>query len=69
MAIPTRQITVDGFEAHLGINHLGHFRLTAELFPLLDAAHCGRYVTSLKTSCGWSELINICVEYVSASSE
>lgn len=34
MAIP-RQETEDGFEKQFGVNHLGHFALTARLFPLL----------------------------------
>ena len=36
MAVP-RQETVDGFETQLGVNHLGHFALTARLWPLLRA--------------------------------
>jgi len=36
MAIPRRE-TEDGFETQLGVNHLGHFALTARLFPLLRA--------------------------------
>jgi hypothetical protein len=34
MAVP-RQETEDGFEMQLGVNHLGHFALTAHLFPAL----------------------------------
>lgn len=34
MGIP-EQSTVDGFEMQLGVNHLGHFALTAMLFPAL----------------------------------
>lgn len=34
MAIP-RQETTDGFEKQFGVNHLGHFALTARLFPTL----------------------------------
>jgi NAD(P)-dependent dehydrogenase (short-subunit alcohol dehydrogenase family) len=36
MAIPTREITKDGYERTFQSNHLGHFVLTAELFPLLS---------------------------------
>lgn len=44
MALPQRT-TVDGFEMQLGTNHLGHFALTAALFPLLLAAPFSRVVT------------------------
>lgn len=44
MAVPTRELTTDGFEMHFGMNHLGHFALTGLLFPLIEAAK-GRVVT------------------------
>ena len=36
MAIPDRQITKNGFERTFQSNHLGHFALTAGLFPYLS---------------------------------
>ncbi|QTN19077.1 SDR family oxidoreductase [Brevundimonas sp. AJA228-03] len=37
MALPTREVTGDGFEMQLATNYLGHFALTARLLPLLTA--------------------------------
>ena len=45
MVIPQRETTKDGFEKHMGINHLGHFALTALLFDLLKKSKNSRVVT------------------------
>jgi NAD(P)-dependent dehydrogenase (short-subunit alcohol dehydrogenase family) len=45
MALPTREVTVDGFERQFGTNHLGHFALTGLLMPQLLAAAAPRVVT------------------------
>lgn len=41
--LPTRQLTVDGFESQLGVNHYGHFTLQGMLFPLIEKSK-GRIV-------------------------
>ncbi len=41
---PPFQKTVDGFESQFGINHLGHFALTAQLMPLLAKTPGARVV-------------------------
>lgn len=43
MAIPYRK-TVDGFEMQFGVNHLGHFALTALLFELVRKTKGARIV-------------------------
>jgi NAD(P)-dependent dehydrogenase (short-subunit alcohol dehydrogenase family) len=45
MALPTRQLTADGFELQIGTNHLGHFALTGLLLPALLSAPAARIVT------------------------
>lgn len=45
MAIPTRELTADGFERQFGTNHLGHFALTGLLLPFLLRAPAPRVVT------------------------
>ena len=40
-----RGLTAEGFEIHMGVNHLGHFALTARLLPLLLATGGSRVVT------------------------
>ncbi|MCE7797719.1 SDR family oxidoreductase [Sphingobium sufflavum] len=44
MALPRRELTVDGHEAQFGTNVVGHYRLTARLMPLLRAAASPRVV-------------------------
>jgi NAD(P)-dependent dehydrogenase (short-subunit alcohol dehydrogenase family) len=43
MAIPQAK-SVDGFEMQLATNHLGHFRLTARLWPQLRQAHGAKVI-------------------------
>ena len=49
MATPERQ-TVDGYELQLGVNHLGHWTLTALLMPAILAAPVARVVTVTSTA-------------------
>ncbi|HKB49845.1 MAG TPA: oxidoreductase [Solirubrobacterales bacterium] len=49
MGIPERR-TVDGFEMQLGVDHLGHFALTALLMPALLRADAARIVTVTSTA-------------------
>jgi NAD(P)-dependent dehydrogenase (short-subunit alcohol dehydrogenase family) len=49
MGIPERR-TVDGFEMQLGVDHLGHYALTARLLPALLGAPASRVVTVTSTA-------------------
>jgi NAD(P)-dependent dehydrogenase (short-subunit alcohol dehydrogenase family) len=49
MATPERK-TEDGFELQLGVNHLGHWALTAQLMPGLLAAPAARVVSVTSTA-------------------
>lgn len=49
MALPERE-TADGFEMQLGVNHLGHWALTAHLMPALLAADAARVVSVTSTA-------------------
>jgi NAD(P)-dependent dehydrogenase (short-subunit alcohol dehydrogenase family) len=49
MAMPERT-TEDGYEMQLGVNHLGHWTLTALLIPSLVAAPRARVVTVTSTA-------------------
>lgn len=49
MGIPERR-TVDGFEMQFGVDHLGHFALTALLMPALLRAESARIVTVTSTA-------------------
>lgn len=42
---PPPSHTVDGFEAQFGVNFIGHYVLTALLFPVLKTSKHGRVVT------------------------
>ncbi len=49
MAVPERR-TGDGYEMQLGVNHLGHWTLTALLMPALLAAPSARVVSVTSTA-------------------
>lgn len=49
MALPTRQLTADGFERQFGTNYLGHFALTARLLPALLRAEGGARVVQVSS--------------------
>jgi NAD(P)-dependent dehydrogenase (short-subunit alcohol dehydrogenase family) len=49
MAMP-RRTTADGFEEQFGVNHLGHWALTAHLLPALLRAPAARVVTVTSTA-------------------
>jgi NAD(P)-dependent dehydrogenase (short-subunit alcohol dehydrogenase family) len=49
MGIPERR-TADGFEVQFGVNHLGHYALTALLMPALLRADAARVVTVTSTA-------------------
>jgi NAD(P)-dependent dehydrogenase (short-subunit alcohol dehydrogenase family) len=49
MATPERR-TAEGFEYQFGVNHLGHWALTALLMPALVAALAGRVVSVTSTA-------------------
>ena len=53
--MPPLEYTRDGFELQFGVNHLGHFALTAHLLPLLRTTPGARVVTvsSLMHFAGW----------------
>ena len=45
MALPTRELTADGFERQIATNYLGPFALTALLFPAIKPQPGSRVVT------------------------
>ena len=57
MAIPERR-TEDGFEMQFGVNHLGHWALTARLLPVLLAAPAARVVTLTSTAHHFGRPVN-----------
>ncbi|MET1006421.1 MAG: SDR family NAD(P)-dependent oxidoreductase, partial [Propionibacteriaceae bacterium] len=52
MLVPKRELTSDGFELQMGVNHLGHFALTALLLPALQQATAARVVSLSSIAAG-----------------
>jgi NAD(P)-dependent dehydrogenase (short-subunit alcohol dehydrogenase family) len=57
MAMPERR-TEDGLEMQLGVNHLGHWALTALLMPALLAAPAARVVSVTSTAHHFGRALN-----------
>ncbi len=66
MALPARELTVDGFERQFATNYLGPFALTALLFPHLKPARGTRIVTvvSIAANSGKIDFANLQSERV-----
>ena len=58
MALPTREVTLDGFERQVGTNHLGHFALTALLLPGL-LGRTGSRVVTVSSIVHWTGVMSI----------
>jgi NAD(P)-dependent dehydrogenase (short-subunit alcohol dehydrogenase family) len=56
MGIPTRELTVDGFERQFGTNYLGPFALTALLFPSINSQSGSRVVTVSSSASKWGKI-------------
>lgn len=50
------QLTIDGFEAQLGTNHLGHFALTGRLIDLIESTPGARVVTLSSLAHRWDSM-------------
>lgn len=56
MALPERELTVDGFEKQFGTNHLGHFALTGLLLPALQRSSSPRVVSVSSSAATWGKI-------------
>ncbi|SDI26841.1 SDR family oxidoreductase [Natribacillus halophilus] len=51
-----REMTEDGFEKMLGVNHIGHFYLTTQLLPLLMREDNARVITLSSGAYKWGDI-------------
>jgi NAD(P)-dependent dehydrogenase (short-subunit alcohol dehydrogenase family) len=56
MALPTREITVDGWERQFATNYLGPFALTALLLPSIKALRGSRVVVVSSSASKWGKI-------------
>jgi NAD(P)-dependent dehydrogenase (short-subunit alcohol dehydrogenase family) len=56
MAVPKRELTVDGFERQFGTNFLGPFALTALLYPHLRQRKGSRIVIVSSSATKWAKI-------------
>jgi NAD(P)-dependent dehydrogenase (short-subunit alcohol dehydrogenase family) len=56
MAVPTRELTVDGYERQFATNYLGPFALTALLFPAIKPQPGSRVVTVSSSASKWGKI-------------
>jgi NAD(P)-dependent dehydrogenase (short-subunit alcohol dehydrogenase family) len=56
MAVPKRELTVDGFERQFGTNFLGPFALTALLYPHLRQREGSRIVMVSSSATKWAKI-------------
>lgn len=59
MALPTRELTKQGYEAQMGTNVLGHFKFAASMIDLCKAAPKGRVVVVSSMMHLYADTINL----------